>query len=162
MYLNMLDENNKVTQSVPLNAVAAGLLNIRLSSNQVITQAEVPVNHVYDDESKTFAAVRNPWITKLAFDNRFTIAEAVKLKAMQVFPQRNENEIDADYIARTQVPAQLQVLASRLNMASYIDLSRPDTIQSVNSLEALGLLDAGRAAEILSTEIGSHEYHPSA
>jgi hypothetical protein len=38
----------------------------------------------------------------------------------------------------------------QLILASFVDLSDPDTIAGVQALESLGLIPAGRAAEILA------------
>jgi hypothetical protein len=76
-----------------------------------------------------------PYITRLAFRNRFT-----------------QQEKAAIYTA-AQSNVSLQVFMDDLNAATYIDVERPDTIQAINTLETAGLLAAGRAAEILSTTI---------
>ena len=129
----------------------------------VITDEAPAVGAIFDVDRNTFAPVpRKRWITKLAFDNRFSLTEAVALKAMQAMPARGAEETDAEYIQRTQVPAQLQVLQSRLNMASYIDLDRADTRGAVMSLEGLGLLGSGRALEILDGSIADHEFYRDA
>lgn len=160
MHLILLDDNNSVLSSTP---VMFAQLHAPLTNRHVLSDAARNVGDVFDPTGRMFGPTgRKRWITKLAFDSRFTIPEAVALKAMQALPSRGEAETDADYIARTQVPAQLQVLQSRLNMASYVDLDRADTRQGVQQLEALGLLATGRALEILDGPIADHEYHPGA
>lgn len=163
MHLIKLDENNTVVGTNNVKDPAQFPHYLRLDDSYVLTASPISIGQVFDPEMGTFGPVpRRRWITKLAFDSRFTIPEAVALKAMQSLPARGVDELDADYIGRTQVPAQLQVLQSRLNMASYIDLTRADTRDGVLSLEAMGLLATGRALEILDGPIADHEYHQDA
>jgi hypothetical protein len=72
-------------------------------------------------------------ITKLSFRERFTLQEMV---ALQVAKQNNPT---------------LQVMGDNIVVATYIDLSRPDTIQGVELLVSLGLLTQDRANQILNT-----------
>lgn len=125
----------------------------------LITPWPVVAGQVYEPEARTFApAPRRPWLTKLAFDSRFTMEESVKLKMAQVLPARETGESDAAYAARCAVPLHLQVMSERRSMATYIDLGHADTRGGVLQLEAIGLLGAGRANEILNAPIESHEY----
>ncbi len=85
-------------------------------------------------------------ITKLAFRNRFTQAEKVTMEIAAL-----------DNPAAT-MPQRQQAAALRANLAdtaaaTFIDLQRADTRTGVLSLEAAGLLAAGRALEILDTPI---------
>lgn len=88
--------------------------------------ASVPMTEVASFEAASS-------ITKLAFRNRFTIAEKTALYEA----------------AKTEV--EVQIYLDDIQAATYIDLSRPDTIAGVQQLEALGVLAEGRAAEILTT-----------
>ena len=72
-------------------------------------------------------------ITKLAFRSRFTFAELVAIQTAQ----------------QTNIP--LQVLNDNLAVATYIDLTRQDTVGGVNMLVAFGLLTPARAQQILTT-----------
>ena len=85
-------------------------------------------------------------ITKLAFRNRFTLAEKVAL------------EIAALDNRAALMPARAQAAALRANqadlaVATFIDLQRADTRAGVQMLEDAGLLAAGRALEILDTPV---------
>lgn len=163
MYLVQFDGNGQVSSCISLNDPISLPYFEPLNSSYMLSTVSAEIGQVFNAETQTFAAHgRKRWITKLAFDNRFAIQEAVMLKALQVFPARGAEESNQDYITRTQVPAQLQVLSSRLNMASYIDLDRTDTVAGVQALEAMGLLAVGRAAEILEGPIAEHEYHAGA
>lgn len=82
-------------------------------------------------------------ITKLAFLSRFTDAEAVAL--------------DLASIGATVEAATLRRYTAKVNAASFIDLSREDTRLGVQALEPIGILSAGRAAEILDAPIQPHE-----
>ncbi len=58
-------------------------------------------------------------------------------------------ELEAIYIAaKTNVA--LEVYLAKINAAQEIDLQSPELINGVNSLELLGFLSTGRAAEILT------------
>lgn len=72
-------------------------------------------------------------ITKFAFRNLFTFEERVAM----------EEASTQSSVVRT--------LINDMMTASEIDLEHSGTIQGVNYLEQLGLLVAGRAAEILAT-----------
>jgi hypothetical protein len=78
-------------------------------------------------------------ITKLAFKQRLTQAERITIREAAT-----NNAVVYDF---------LDILES----ATFIDLERQDTIESVNQLEAVGLLGEGRANEILSSPVQPHE-----
>lgn len=82
-------------------------------------------------------------ITRLAFLNRFTDAEAIS--------------IDLASIGATVQEAGLRRYMNKVNAATFIDLARPDTRAGVQALEAGGVLAAGRAAEILDSDILDEE-----
>ena len=82
-------------------------------------------------------------ITRLAFLNRFTDAEAIS--------------IDLASIGATEQAAGLRRYMNKVNAATFIDLARPDTRAGVQALEAGGVLAAGRAAEILDIDILDEE-----
>jgi hypothetical protein len=48
-------------------------------------------------------------------------------------------------------------LMDLLSDSTYIDLTRPETVQGIQTLEAAGLLGAGRADEILTTPVTEGE-----
>lgn len=84
-------------------------------------------------------------ITQLAFLNRFSDAEAIT--------------IDLASLGATPQAATMRRYQSKVSAASYIDLDRADTRDGVQALELLGLLAAGRASEILDSEVQQHEHH---
>ena len=83
-------------------------------------------------------------ISRLAFLNRFTDAEAIA--------------IDLASQGTTVGAATIRRYLSKVNAASYIDLSNPDTRASVQSLETQGLLASGRALEILDSPVQQVEF----
>lgn len=133
----------------------------RLSSDYLMAPDTVKVGWTFLEESGTF--VEPPakrLITRLAFNNRFTIEEAVAFKVAQQPPTRNPNETDAAFAQRQALSFQLQVLNERLNLATFIDLDRPDARQAVQSLAQLGILTPARVGEILDGPIQDNEvYH---
>lgn len=76
-------------------------------------------------------------ITRLAFLNRFTDAEAIA--------------IDLASIGATVQAATFRRFMSKVNNAEFIDLSRSDTIAGVQYLETQTILSNGRASVILTT-----------
>jgi len=82
-------------------------------------------------------------ITRLAFLSRFTDEEAVAL--------------DLASIGATVEAATLRRYLSKVNAATFIDLSREDTRAGVLALEPMGILAEGRALEILDAPIQDHE-----
>lgn len=89
-------------------------------------------------------------ITRLAFRNRFTLAEkaAIELAAL---------DDPAAPMPQRQQAAALRANQADLAAATFIDLARPDTRAGVMQLEALGLLAEGRALEILGAPIQPEE-----
>jgi hypothetical protein len=89
-------------------------------------------------------------ITRLAFRARFTAPEKVALEIASL------DNAAAAMPARQQAAA-LRVYLADVANAAYVDLDRADTRAGVQSLEALGLLAAGRALQILDSEITNAE-----
>lgn len=74
-------------------------------------------------------------ITKLAFKNRFTQAERIALRtASQTDP------VVFDFM-------------DLVSDATFIDLSRQDTMEGVNYIESQGYIDEGRADDILTSPV---------
>lgn len=89
-------------------------------------------------------------ITKLAFRNRFTVAEKVAIDLASI------DDPSSGAAARQQAAA-VRVSLADAAAATYIDLSRDDTRAGVLFLESAGILSAGRAVEILDAEIADSE-----
>lgn len=73
-------------------------------------------------------------LTKLEYLRRFTVEERVAIRAAAA-----SNPLLADYL-------------QLMELATEIDTADPDTVFAVTMLEQLGLIDAGRAKEILHGE----------
>jgi hypothetical protein len=59
--------------------------------------------------------------------------------------------------AAAETNADVYDLMDLLSDSTYIDLTRPETVQGIQTLEAAGLLGAGRADEILTTPVTEGE-----
>ena len=85
----------------------------------------------------------NTKITKFAFKQRLTQSERITIRTAAT-----TNPIVYDFL-------------DIMDSATFIDLSRQDTIDGLNAMEAAGLLDEGRANEILTNPIQpDEEYKP--
>lgn len=84
-------------------------------------------------------------ITRLAFRNRFTQAEKVALELAAL-------DNPAAPMAQRQQSAALRAHLKDLDAASWVDLTRPETVAALQMLEAGGLIDEGRAAAILDVD----------
>jgi hypothetical protein len=91
--------------------------------------------------------VAGRYVTVLAFRNRFTRSEKVRIELAAI-------DNPAGTIEERQIAATVRVGQADLAAATYVDLDRDDTRGDVENFEALGLLDApGRALEILDAPI---------
>lgn len=97
-------------------------------------------NHIQKVEE--VEAPRPGRITRLAFRNRFTVAEKA---TMEIAALDNA----AAPMAQRQQAAVLRAYMADVAASTFVDLQRPDTRAGVQQLEAMGLLATGRAAEIL-------------
>jgi hypothetical protein len=91
-------------------------------------------------------------ITKLAFRNRFTRAEKVALELAAL-------DNPAASSSQRQMAAALRADMEDQAQALYIDLDRADTRAGVQTLEAAGLLAAGRALSVLDAPVQEHEVY---
>lgn len=89
-------------------------------------------------------------VTVLAFRNRFTQAEKIAIDLASIDNPNGTTQ-------QRQLAASLRVMNADLAVASFVDLSRADTIAGVQTLEAYGIIGQGRAAAILSTTIQDFE-----
>jgi len=89
-------------------------------------------------------------LTRLAFLDRFTDAEAVAIDLASI---DNPTGTSEERIGQ----ASIRRYMSKIDAATFVDVAREDTIAGVNVLETMGLIGTGRADEILSTEITSEE-----
>lgn len=132
-------------------------LLVQLSDRFCVAPPHVKVGWTLDTEAGKFnPPARKRWITNLAFDNRFTIDERVRIElAATLDPSMDQ--------AQKEQAMKLRVRLDRAKKATYTDLDRVDTREGVQMFEAANLLDApGRALIILDGPIAEHEYIPGA
>lgn len=91
-------------------------------------------------------------ITRLAFRNRFTQSEKVAIEIAQL------DNPTAPMPQRAQAAA-LRASQADLSVTQYVDLDRAETRGGVQMLEVAGLLAAGRALQILDSEVLEHEQY---
>ena len=91
-------------------------------------------------------------LSKLGFRNRFTSAEKAAIEFAAI------DDPAASLPARMGAAAVRATLADQRD-AEFIDPTRPDTRQGAMAMESYGLLDAGRALEILDAPILAHEQY---
>lgn len=91
-------------------------------------------------------------ITKLAFRNRFTKAEKVGIEFAAL-------DDPTAPITQRQQAAALRANLKDQEQATFIDLDDEDTRTGVLTLEAVGLIAAGRAVEILDAPVQDKERH---
>ena len=96
------------------------------------------------------AAEADSRVSRLAFRNRFTTAEKVALEIASL-------DDPAATMEQRQEAAALRVYLKDVDSASFIDLADPATIAGVQTLEAAGLLETGRAEAILMDPIQEGE-----
>ncbi len=85
-------------------------------------------------------------LSKLGFRNRFTRAEKVAIEMAAL-------DNPAAPMAQRQQSAALRADLKDQADALYIDLDRTDLREGVQALEAMGLIGAGRALEILDAPV---------
>lgn len=104
----------------------------------------------YDVTPVFLIAAPSTKLTKLAFRNRFTQTEKVTMEIAAL-------DNPAATMQVRSMSAALRANMKDLEVASFIDVTRADTIAGVQMLEAAGLIGVGRAAVILSTVISETE-----
>lgn len=85
-------------------------------------------------------------ITVLAFRQRFTMTEKTAIELASI-------DNPSAPLEERQKAASLRAYLGDLSVATCVDLSREDTISSVQQLEDFGLLASGRAAEIIDSPV---------
>ena len=85
--------------------------------------------------------IKDMKITKLAFRQRFQMAEMAA-----IYTAMASNIV-------------VKIMIDNLSMATYVDLSRTDTIQGVYYMVSLGILSAERANQVLTTPPTAIEHY---
>ena len=109
----------------------------------------------YDGEAFTAPVPESPpaqdtRITRLAFRKRFTQAEKVALEIAAL------DDPSATPAQRAQAAA-LRAYLKDVDSAQFINLADAHAVAGVQTLEAAGLLEEGRAAEILTAPVAPEE-----
>jgi hypothetical protein len=89
-------------------------------------------------------------ITKLAFRNRFTQAEKIAFEMAQVDDPTATQDVRL-------AAAAVRVLEKDLAASAYADMNNPAVQDGLHQLEAIGVLGAGRAEEIIWGDIEPYE-----
>ncbi len=89
-------------------------------------------------------------ITRLAFMSRFTQEELVHLKLVSVVNP-------ADPVEAQRLSAEVAVFHDQLFVADYVDLDDPRVTQYIQYLAYLGVLDADRATQIMTSPVRDSE-----
>jgi hypothetical protein len=113
----------------------------------------LPSKEALDSWISANASVVRTKITVLAFRNRFTTNEKIAIDIASI-------DNPAATMEQRQMAAMLRVNAADLAVATFVDLSRPDTRQGVQLLEQFGIIGPGRAATILDTPPTALELSP--
>lgn len=110
--------------------------------------SQIDWEQMWADEmaARALAAQSAARLTRLAFRNRFTQAEKVTMEIAAL-------DNPAAPMPQRQQAAALRAHLADVAAATFIDLARPDTRGGVEQLEALGILAAGRALEILDSPV---------
>lgn len=110
----------------------------------------LPNGAVIEESGVAPVRARPPYITKWAFSDRFTLTERATIDFASI------DDPTATLSERMQA-ATLRTHMADLIKAEYVDLELPALATGLATLEALGLIGAGRAAEILSAPIEESE-----
>ena len=125
--MNITFEQDELGQSVKVTTYPSGAVTRELDR-----PALVPV-----------PAVPGTRITRLAFMNRLTDAEAVA--------------IDLASLGATVPAASMRRFQKKVDNATFIDLARANVIAGINSLVAAGFLTAPRGVAILTNTVQAEE-----
>ena len=127
----------------PLPEFAPNIVMVELPDNSPVQGGWLYEDGEFVEPQLTPDASPATKITRLAFLSRFTDTEAITL--------------DLASIGATVEAASIRRYLSKVNAATFIDLSRADTRGGITALEAMGIIGEGRAIEILDSPIQPHE-----
>ncbi len=110
----------------------------------------IPSQETLDAWINANPIIDHPKITVLAFRNRFTQQEKIAMELASI-------DNPAAPMQQRSLAASLRVAQADLNVATYVDTTRPDTIAGIQSLETYGIIGVGRADEILNAPVQAIE-----
>lgn len=114
-------------------------------ADEAFVEANYPGAWELAPEPETPLTQTSARITRLAFRNRFTQAEKVALELAAL-------DNPSAPMAQRQQSAALRAHLKDLDAASWVDLTRPETVAAMQMLETGGLIGEGRAAAILDVD----------
>ena len=149
MYYYAQIKNGKVAAITQASGIIENLDLVEIASEDAVGLGDSYSDGVFAaSEPIVIAEARH--ITKLAFRNRFTVAEKTAIEFASL------DDPSADTPTRLQKAA-LRATLKDQEAATFIDLDQAETIAGVQGLEAMGLLAQGRAEEILTDSIEAGE-----
>ena len=122
-------------------------------ANEAFVEANYPGAWELVPEPETPLTQTSTRITRLAFRNRFTTAEKVALELAAL-------DNPSATMPQRQQAAALRAHLKDLDAASWVDLTRPETVAALQMLEASELIGEGRAAAILDVDSITDIEHP--
>jgi hypothetical protein len=138
-------------QSAPLGQYQSyGSETLTIDPGRTVVVALRPVTDWTAEQILAYKASIPRRISRLAFRNRFTAPEKIAFEMAQV-------DDPSGNLAVRQVAAALRVLEKDLNVGTYVDLNAVATQAGIWQLEALGIIAAGRADEIIWGDIAPVE-----
>ena len=119
-----------------------------------MTTINLPGGGTIEERGTVPARAQPRWITQYALAQRFTLTERATIEFAGI---DNPTASTQDRMTA----ATLRTHQRDLDRANYVDLDLPALASGLATMEALGLIGAGRAAEILADPILPHErYEP--
>ena len=148
-------DNGIVTNTIEADAEFAAALT---GHDAVVQSATAGIGWLWNGEQFSAPQTDPPapqqpetrFITRLAFRNRFSQTEKAMLEIASL-------DNTAASMEQRQQAAALRAYMKDVESATFIDLGRADTRAGVQTLEYLGLLGPGRAAEILDAPVQPDE-----
>lgn len=126
-----------------------GIFNYNMDSERLIADGWKKVLFaIIPDESKQYESVYTETDTNI-IEILQEIVPVVQLTKLEFVNKFTDEEFIAIMNASKTNPV-VELWMMKFNLAEFIDVNYPLTIQGVQGLEALGLIGAGRANEILT------------
>lgn len=126
------------------------------TSPQAYEGMNPPEFHILEPDEPSAVTVHQielPKITKLAFDNRFTIPELTGIEMASI-------DDTVKTLQQRVLASSLRIIMRKQTMATCIDLNLPDASTFLQVLVGVGLLSSDRVSQILSPVAQDKElYH---
>ena len=138
-----------------IEAISIGFPNVQCHAlgdgtdyNSIVWEAGAPLpsQATLDEWIAANNVTPSRHITVLAFRNRFTTAEKIAIDLASLDNPTASSE-------QRQFSAMVRVFIKDLDVATFVDLDRNDTVVGVNTLETYGVIGSGRANTILTAPV---------